>query len=99
MKLLLLYLFLTMGNAQLAPVQQVETIVGTYEGKSDQTYVFSIGRQGSMQFKHVSDEVMATTNLDNLALIGGLYEVSFTQVPSTGHDDFERTIVGLRIIQ
>jgi hypothetical protein len=99
MKLLLLSLFLVLGSAQMDSQQQVETIVGTYEGKSNQIYVFSIGRQGSMQFKQVSDEVMATTNLDNTALIGGLYEVSFTQVPSAGHDDFERTIVGLRIIQ
>jgi hypothetical protein len=86
-------------NLQVNSVQKTETIVGTYEGKSNNAYVFSIGRQGAMQFKHVTDEVMVQTDLDDEKFIGGLYSVSFTQIPSTGHDNFERTIVGLRIIQ
>jgi hypothetical protein len=99
MKLFLTALFLVVGSMELCPLQEVETLVGSYEGKTNQIYVFSVGRQAAMQFRHVAPEVMDSTNLDDPALIGGLYEVSFTQVPSTGHDDFERTIVGLRIIQ
>ncbi len=102
MKTLFVFLVAFASMATTVVAQETETVKATFNEYSEGTYYFTDSNDFSIEFEHISKEVLSQFNLAGEEFKGKLFQITY-EVDAEEDEDGDtiavNTIVGLKLVE